>query len=701
MKKIVLLLLGSLWILSLQAQEEKVKEVESKSYDFRIDKVVVFINMLDNDLKTPIKGNIIVKNSKGEVIQTVSAEGITELRLPIKETYQIEVSREGFASENMEIDLRKVDQYEYSQNVYLKPKKSEVRVSAKDLGSNPSNLILKMENQGLNEQVLLKYDPAKNDFYGQVRDGQDYQLEVRNPVNNFAYTQSFKANGSGAGNNGMTSNNIDISPDKVKPLTKGTFVYEDEKKKVDNLRPTPAKVNIDSLLATLDLSRRKIAIDSVAAVYEAKIQNNASNQENNQNIDNRPEPKSLEELIARTEEDMLASEKALIDQQEKVKERLDQLNGFMEDDKLSDKQKDNLKEVVSKLEKQLEQYDIEYQKLRAVNFQQLDRLQSKLGMRSFNSFLRQYWYLFYILFGVIAILMIAMIVFYFIARTRRKQRDKMVLLNEEINQQNEEITAQRDAIEDKNKLIEIERQKSDELLLNILPVKIADELKTYGKAKMRNYRTVSILFTDFKGFTNIAATMSPDKLMEELNDCFTAFDQIIVKHNLEKIKTIGDAYMCAGGIPEENATNPIDSVLAGIEIQQFMVRRRSEKLAEGDDYWQCRLGINTGEIRAGVIGTSKFAYDIWGDPVNIASRMESGGEINKVNISEQTYEVVKDFFVCVSRGEVEVKNGLTLGMYFVERIRPELSADEEGLTPNNDFINLKYERFGQLKNQND
>jgi class 3 adenylate cyclase len=277
----------------------------------------------------------------------------------------------------------------------------------------------------------------------------------------------------------------------------------------------------------------------------------------------------------------------------------------------------------------------------------------------------------------------------------------MVLLNEEINQQNEEITAQRDAIEDKNKLIEIERQKSDELLLNILPVKIADELKTYGKAKMRNYRTVSILFTDFKGFTNIAATMSPDKLMEELNDCFTAFDQIIVKHNLEKIKTIGDAYMCAGGIPEENATNPIDSVLAGIEIQQFMVRRRSEKLAEGDDYWQCRLGINTGEIRAGVIGTSKFAYDIWGDPVNIASRMESGGEINKVNISEQTYEVVKDFFVCVSRGEVEVKNGLTLGMYFVERIRPELSADEEGLTPNNDFINLKYERFGQLKNQND
>jgi class 3 adenylate cyclase len=129
-------------------------------------------------------------------------------------------------------------------------------------------------------------------------------------------------------------------------------------------------------------------------------------------------------------------------------------------------------------------------------------------------------------------------------------------------------------------------------------------------------------------------------------------------------------------------------------MQDFMQRRRKERLLEGEEYWQCRLGINTGEIKAGVIGTSKFAYDIWGDPVNIASRMESGGEVNKVNISEDTYLLIKDFFECIYRGEVEVKNGLTLKMYFVERIKPELSADTIGIKPNARFEEMKKEQYG-------
>ncbi|MEO1654923.1 MAG: adenylate/guanylate cyclase domain-containing protein, partial [Bacteroidota bacterium] len=177
-------------------------------------------------------------------------------------------------------------------------------------------------------------------------------------------------------------------------------------------------------------------------------------------------------------------------------------------------------------------------------------------------------------------------------------------------------------------------------------------------------------FTDFKGFTSVAAHMDPDQLMEELNDCFSAFDEIIARHNLYKIKTIGDAYMCAGGIPESNETNPQDTVKAALEMQEFMQRRRKEKLLEGKDYWQCRLGINTGPVRAGVIGRTRFAYDIWGNPVNIASRMESGGEPNKVNISEDTYELVKDQFDCEFRGQIEVKNGLKLKMYFVNGVKP-------------------------------
>jgi class 3 adenylate cyclase len=235
------------------------------------------------------------------------------------------------------------------------------------------------------------------------------------------------------------------------------------------------------------------------------------------------------------------------------------------------------------------------------------------------------------------------------------------------------------------KLTETERDKSDELLLNILPLAVAQELKATGKAQARNYELATVMFTDFKGFTTIAETMTPTELIAELDACFVRFDEIISKYSIEKIKTIGDAYMCVGGIPEVNLHNPIVTVLAGLEIQRFMEQKRAERLAQGQDYWQVRLGINSGELVAGVIGKKKFAYDVWGDTVNTASRMESSGEPSKVNISGKTYELVKEFFVCEYRGRINAKNKGDVDMYFVTSLKPEYALNENGIEPNETF----------------
>jgi hypothetical protein len=152
------------------------------------------------------------------------------------------------------------------------------------------------------------------------------------------------------------------------------------------------------------------------------------------------------------------------------------------------------------------------------------------------------------------------------------------------------------------KLTELEREKSENLLLNILPASVASELKEKGNAPVKYYERATVLFTDFKGFTNVAEKMSPSELVGELDNCFAKFDEIIENHNLEKIKTIGDAYMCVGGIPNPNITNPFDAVLAGLEMQEFMEKQHEERAKEGKEYWHCRLGINSGELIAGVIG---------------------------------------------------------------------------------------------------
>lgn len=218
----------------------------------------------------------------------------------------------------------------------------------------------------------------------------------------------------------------------------------------------------------------------------------------------------------------------------------------------------------------------------------------------------------------------------------------------------------------KNTIIEEEREKSEKLLLNILPSMVADELKLNGSAKARRYDTATVLFTDFVNFTGISKNLTAEKIVTMLDDYFRAFDRIITKHQLEKIKTIGDAYMCVGGLPNAKMGSPTDVVNAALEIQALIESKKIEAEQKGEPFFEARIGIHSGPLVAGVVGSKKFAFDVWGDTVNIASRLETGGLPGEVNISGATYKLIKDQFACKSRGELPIKNIGTIDMYFVK-----------------------------------
>lgn len=211
-----------------------------------------------------------------------------------------------------------------------------------------------------------------------------------------------------------------------------------------------------------------------------------------------------------------------------------------------------------------------------------------------------------------------------------------------------------------------EKKRSEKLLLNILPAETAEELKATGTAKTKKLDSVSVLFTDFKNFTQASEILTAEELVEEINYCYSEFDRIVEKYGVEKIKTIGDSYMCAGGLPVSNTTNPFDVVAAGLEMVKFIEKNKQERIKSGLPYFELRLGIHSGPVVAGIVGIKKFAYDIWGDTVNTASRMESSGEVGKVNISGSTYELVKDKFNCVYRGKIAAKHKGFIDMYFAE-----------------------------------
>ncbi len=244
-----------------------------------------------------------------------------------------------------------------------------------------------------------------------------------------------------------------------------------------------------------------------------------------------------------------------------------------------------------------------------------------------------------------------------------------------------------------NALLEDEKRKTNQLLRNILPLEIADELKQSGKVKPVHYQSASVLFTDFTDFTHLSEHLPPEELVAELDDCFSYFDQIVEKYNLEKLKTIGDSYMCVGGIPTPNKTHAVDAVLAALEMQLFMQLRKESKARRHQPYWDIRIGIHSGPLLAGVIGHKKFAYDVWGNTVNTASRMESDGIPGSVNISRDTFEQVKDFFNFRYRGKIASKNKGVIDMYLVTCIKEKLSIDPGGLLPNDNFFELYLKRY--------
>jgi len=216
------------------------------------------------------------------------------------------------------------------------------------------------------------------------------------------------------------------------------------------------------------------------------------------------------------------------------------------------------------------------------------------------------------------------------------------------------------------KLLKEEKSRSESLLLNILPEEIAAELKQFGRSYARNHEEVTILYADIKGFTAIAETLSAQELVTQLDECFRAFDKLVDKHGLEKIRTIGDAYVCACGLPKPVPDNAVRTVRAALDMITFIKGFAMTRQIQDLPAFEFRVGIHTGPVITGVVGLKKFTYDIWGDSVTMAARMEQHGEAGKINISGSTYQLVKDKFKCVHRGKIEAKNKGEVDMYFVE-----------------------------------
>lgn len=278
------------------------------------------------------------------------------------------------------------------------------------------------------------------------------------------------------------------------------------------------------------------------------------------------------------------------------------------------------------------------------------------------------------------ILLMAGVVYFLLAwRSRYHAREKRKL---------EEIIDQR------TRELQQEKEKSDRLIERMLPKDTAEDLKAGVKTKPYFYNKITVLFGDIQGFTKITEEMGQSTLIDRLSRCFLQFDHIVEKYNIEKIKTIGDAYMCAGGIPEENQTHPIEVILAAMEMQNYMHRVGS---SNGNN-WNIRIGIDTGPVVAGVIGRNKLSYDIWGATVNMASRMEALSQPGKINISGNTHALIKDFFICRYRGKMPVKNSSEIDMYFVEGLLPALASDKQGTRPNDSlYTQLQLLRLNDIE----
>ncbi|TGK06729.1 adenylate/guanylate cyclase domain-containing protein [Leptospira semungkisensis] len=238
-----------------------------------------------------------------------------------------------------------------------------------------------------------------------------------------------------------------------------------------------------------------------------------------------------------------------------------------------------------------------------------------------------------------------------------------------------------------------EKEKTELLLLNILPKETAEELKKKGSSEPRFISQATVLFTDFYGFTSIAETLTPNDLVMELDFCFRHFDSVSETHHLEKLKTIGDAYMCVAGVPSYRSSHAIDSLLAALEMLERL--EELSELKKKGPAWKARIGVHSGPLVAGVIGARKFSYDVWGDTVNLASRMESNSEPGRVNVTQSVVNLTKDFFQFKSRGKLPVKNKEKTAMFFLLGLKPEYRDKKNPRNPNAKFWEEYGKRFGR------
>jgi class 3 adenylate cyclase len=270
-------------------------------------------------------------------------------------------------------------------------------------------------------------------------------------------------------------------------------------------------------------------------------------------------------------------------------------------------------------------------------------------------------------------------------RIQSDQKDEFSTVGDHFNQMATNLSNARTEIEQQNAEIRKQQELAETLLLNVLPPSVAAELKEKGAVDPRYHDDVTILFTDFQGFTLSTEKLAAEELVSSLHEYFTAFDKVIHRHGLEKLKTIGDSYMCVAGLPERRASHAVDALLAAFEI----IEEVRSAHAKGLPPWSIRIGVHTGPVISGVVGIRKFAYDIWGESVNFASRMESSGSPGRVNLSATTYSKVKDFFECEARGKVATKEGREFEMYFA--VGPVASLN----TP--EAFSARYEKYFQRK----
>ncbi|GAB4252131.1 MAG: hypothetical protein Kow0079_06690 [Vicingaceae bacterium] len=282
---------------------------------------------------------------------------------------------------------------------------------------------------------------------------------------------------------------------------------------------------------------------------------------------------------------------------------------------------------------------------------------------------KSWWFI-----GLISIA-IALIIWFIIKQREQALKNRQKYLEEKVYLRTKQLHEQKKVAED--------------LLLNILPEETANELKTTGKASTKYYENASVLFTDIEGFTKLSQKLTPTELVQEIDKFYSKFDEIIEKYGVEKIKTIGDAYMAVCGLPKERKYNAALITLAALDFCDYMNKHKTIKKIDGEDInFNIRIGIHTGPLVAGVVGKKKFAYDVWGDTVNTASRMESSGKVGRVNVSEDTYQQIKDFFECKYRGKIEAKHKGKIAMYFVNRIKPEYALDEDGIFANEKLLKI-------------